>query len=68
MLHVDGAQLSARAPAQPRVAEVVVDDAQRVVSVTGIDVVEPHRPGLVEVLVGVDHGQRPTHRHTVIVT
>ena len=54
-LHVDRAELAV-APRQPRVAELVVDDPQRVVAVRGIDVVEPRRARLVEVLVGVDHG------------
>ena len=57
MLHVDGAELAVGTPAQPRVAEVVVDDAQRVVAPARIDVVEPRRSRLVEVLVGVDHGR-----------
>ena len=34
MLHVDRAELAVRSPAQPRVAELVVDDAQHVVAVS----------------------------------
>ena len=63
MLHVDRAELAVRSPAEPRVAELVVDDAQRVVAVTRIDVVEPRRARLVEVLVGVDHGRHGSHCH-----
>jgi len=37
-------------------AGVVVDDLERVVPVAGIDVLAPHRAGLDEVLVGIDHG------------
>ena len=57
-LHVDRTELVIRAPAQPRVTELVVHDAERVVAMPGIDVVEPGRSRLVEVLVGVDHGGR----------
>src|SRR5262249_36204540 len=55
MLHVDWPEPAPGTPAEPRIAELVVDDAQRVVAVTRIDVVEPRRTRLVEVLVGVDH-------------
>jgi len=55
ILHVRHIQ-AAVAPRQPRVSELVVDDGQRLVPKVGIDVVSPHRPGLVQVLVGIDQG------------
>jgi len=60
-LHV-GRRQPSTTPRQPRVAELVVEDAQRVVAPVGIDVVAPHRAGLVQVLVGIDDG-----RHVRIV-
>ena len=66
VLHVDRPELAIGSPAQPRIAELVVDDAQHVVAVTRVDVVEPRRARLVEVLVGVDHGrQRNASSHNL---
>ena len=41
-------------PAEPGVAEFVVDQTERVVARTRVDVIGPHRTAFVEVLVRVD--------------
>src|SRR6478752_7711402 len=43
-------------PRQPRIAELVVDNGQRLVPEARIDGLRPHLPRLVQVLIGIDHG------------
>ena len=49
------------APRDPRVAALVVDQLERFVALRGVDVVGPHPPRLVQVLIAVDdpsHGRQ----------
>ncbi len=51
-------------PRQPRVAELVVDDGEGVMTLRRIDVLGPQRAGLEEVLIRIDDGHHrlhPTH-------
>ena len=68
-LHVGQAQ-SLPSPGEPGVADLVVDDRQRLLSSRRVDVIGPERSGLVEVLVRIDdvrhriHSRsRPRERH-----
>ena len=46
------------APHHPRVTALVVDQLERFIAVRGVDVVRPHAPRLVQVLIAVDD---PSH-------
>ena len=64
--HLDLRGIKARpAPGEPRVTQLVVFDRECGVAQRRIDVVAPHRPRLVEVLISVD--DPPSHRSAPIM-